>query len=293
MDLNNLTTNDQKELLLLHILKSNLEIVENTHSKKQETLEFKMQNSQKDFQFDEPLILSGDWMMGVTNLEVYNTVYNITEKNNKFELELSYQGIDPINKFVDEKGQLYISKTRRPQISESIHQNENICDNLSDDFYEKLREKYYPFDEKDDKETQKIKQEKYDLTRECVRNNLLQLTSFTIPPGVYEFKELSNCIQQLIQNMNEGLDLMIPGIQKIELSIEVDPISMHSILKTDIPILFNSKLNDILGFTKKEYYSGKHISEKVINISPINKIHLKCNTIDGSIVNGHKRTNTF
>ena len=45
--------------------------------KAQETLEFKMLGSQKDFQFDEPLILSGAWMMGVTNLEVYNTVYNI------------------------------------------------------------------------------------------------------------------------------------------------------------------------------------------------------------------------
>ena len=41
MDINNFATHDQKELLLLHILKSNLEIVENTHSKKQETLEFK------------------------------------------------------------------------------------------------------------------------------------------------------------------------------------------------------------------------------------------------------------
>ena len=60
MDLNNLTTNDQKELLLLHILKSNLEIVENTHSKRQETLEFKMNTPSKDFQFDEPLILSGE-----------------------------------------------------------------------------------------------------------------------------------------------------------------------------------------------------------------------------------------
>ena len=29
-----------------------------------------------------------------------------------------------------------------------------------------------------------------------------------------------------------------------------------------------------------------HVSEKVINIMPINKIHLKCNCIDGSIVNG-------
>ena len=86
MGLNNLTTNDQKELLLLHILKSNLEIVENTHSKRQETLEFKMYTPTKDFQFDEPLILSGNYMMGVTNLEVYNTVYNIDQHNNSFTI---------------------------------------------------------------------------------------------------------------------------------------------------------------------------------------------------------------
>ena len=80
MDINNIATHDQKELLLLHILKSNLEIVENTLSKKQETLEFKMQNATKDFQFDEPLILlQVNYMMGVTNLEVYNTVYNIDQ----------------------------------------------------------------------------------------------------------------------------------------------------------------------------------------------------------------------
>ena len=30
--------------------------------------------------------LSEQWMMGVTSLEVYNTVYNITEKNNKIKL---------------------------------------------------------------------------------------------------------------------------------------------------------------------------------------------------------------
>ena len=30
--------------------------------------------------------LPEQWMMGVTSLEVYNTVYNITEKNNKIKL---------------------------------------------------------------------------------------------------------------------------------------------------------------------------------------------------------------
>ena len=110
MDLSKITTNDKKELLLLHLLKSSLQIVENTHSKRQETLEFKMSTSQKHFQFDEPLILSGEWMMGITNLEVYNTVYNINETNNKFELEIDFQSVGIINKYVDEKGQFYISK---------------------------------------------------------------------------------------------------------------------------------------------------------------------------------------
>ena len=44
-------------------------------------------NKQKEsFSFDFPLDLPEQWMMGVTSLEVYNTVYNITEKNNKIKL---------------------------------------------------------------------------------------------------------------------------------------------------------------------------------------------------------------
>ena len=43
-------------------------------------------NKQKEpFSFDVPLELPEQWMMGVTSLEVYNTVHNNTEKNNKFK----------------------------------------------------------------------------------------------------------------------------------------------------------------------------------------------------------------
>ena len=66
--------------------KSNLDIVENTHSKPQETLEFKMNKQKESFSFDVPLELLEQWMMGVTSLEVYDTVNNITEKNNKHKL---------------------------------------------------------------------------------------------------------------------------------------------------------------------------------------------------------------
>ena len=64
----------KNESLFLSIAKSSQEIVENTHSKPQETLEFKMTKQKECFSFDVPLQLNEKWMMGVTKLEVYNTV---------------------------------------------------------------------------------------------------------------------------------------------------------------------------------------------------------------------------
>ena len=54
-------------------------------SKPQETLEFKMNKQKEKFRFDTPLLLEDSWLMGVTNLQVYNTVYNITPKNKKLK----------------------------------------------------------------------------------------------------------------------------------------------------------------------------------------------------------------
>ena len=96
MDLSSFVTYDKKESLLLSIAKSNQEIVENTHSKPQETLEFKMTKQKESFSFDVPLILNEKWMMGVTSLEVYNTVYNITEKNNKLQIILNDRQLDAL-----------------------------------------------------------------------------------------------------------------------------------------------------------------------------------------------------
>ena len=106
MDLSTFVTYDKKEsqlllkknlnFLFLSIAKSNQEIVENTHSKPQETLEFKMTKQKESFSFDVPLQLNEKWMIGVTCLEVYNTVYNITEKNNKLQILLKYEQLDAL-----------------------------------------------------------------------------------------------------------------------------------------------------------------------------------------------------
>ena len=97
MDLSNFVTYNKQESLLLSIAKSNQEIVENTHSKPQETLEFKMNKQKESFSFDIPLDLPEQWMMGVTSLEVYNTAYNITEKNNKFKILLKDEQLKSLN----------------------------------------------------------------------------------------------------------------------------------------------------------------------------------------------------
>ena len=61
---------------------------------------------------------------------------------------------------------------------------------------------------------------------------------------------------------------------------------MKSILSSSNHIVFNSELNTLLGFTNKEYPAGIHRSEKPGMITTTDKVHLKCDCVDGSIVNG-------
>ena len=51
-------------------------------------------------------------------------------------------------------------------------------------------------------------------------------------------------------------------------------------------ILFNCELNKVLGFTLTDSPSGTHTSEKPVMITTFDKVHLKCDCVDDSIVNG-------
>ena len=61
---------------------------------------------------------------------------------------------------------------------------------------------------------------------------------------------------------------------------------MKSVLTNSYPIHFNSELNKVLGFTNKDYQAGTHTSEKPVMITATDKVHLKCDCVDGSIVIG-------
>ena len=61
---------------------------------------------------------------------------------------------------------------------------------------------------------------------------------------------------------------------------------MKSVLTTSNPIHFNSELNKVLGFTNKECQARTHTSEKPVMISSTDKVHLKCDCVNGSFVIG-------
>ena len=86
MNLNMIQPKSETEDLLLSITKNCEMLIEQTHRKAEETFEFKMNKSREIFHFSPPIQVKGDLMIGLVDLEVYNSIFNITEENNKFEL---------------------------------------------------------------------------------------------------------------------------------------------------------------------------------------------------------------
>ena len=61
---------NQTEALLRSITKNCGTHIEQTHIKAEETLEFKMTKPRETFHFWPPIKINGDWMIGLTDLEI-------------------------------------------------------------------------------------------------------------------------------------------------------------------------------------------------------------------------------
>ena len=77
------------ELLLL-IKKHTDTLIEQTKTKPQETLEFRMDKQMQTFSFNPPINLleEGKWLLGVSLFECTNFVFNITNENNSFSITI-------------------------------------------------------------------------------------------------------------------------------------------------------------------------------------------------------------
>ena len=109
--------------------------------------------------------------------------------------------------------------------------------------------------------------------------------SFELTPGIYTFKDLSEALFNIIQPEYPGPPNVI--------DIEFDDITMETKLVVKpgiIAIRFDEQsfFSTVLGLTQGWYYKhySNYISQKFVNLSITKKIHLKCDAIDGIVVNG-------
>ena len=79
---------NETEDLLLSITENSQALTEQSHRQAEETLQFKLAKPRETFSIilSFNLGLVSTWMIGLTSLEVYTSIFNITEENNKFEL---------------------------------------------------------------------------------------------------------------------------------------------------------------------------------------------------------------
>ena len=87
MNLKMIRPKNETEGLLLSITKNCETLIEQTHRKAEETLEDRLTKSREVFHFNLLIQIKGHFMIGLTDLEVNNSILNKTdEKKNKFEL---------------------------------------------------------------------------------------------------------------------------------------------------------------------------------------------------------------
>ena len=285
------------ELLLL-IKKHTDTLIENTKTKPLETLEFKMNKQMQNFSFNPPINLfeEGKWLLAVSSFECTNSVFNITNENNSFsiiipghyETEFAEQIIDDLNKLLELKSlELHVEEVRKRgniikigdkeyKLSDFDNQKYEIIEELKNVEYNDLEDLVYRMRLSYD-EIMNILDLKYIPTKR---------TGYSLNPGVYEVVDLNNTLKYILP-------------KNVKINITIDDIRLKSNLKINQTLIFTERsFYTILGFTQSRSYplddidshyqiiAGSYTSDRPINITGIDKVHLKCDCIQGSIVNG-------
>ena len=281
---------NETEDLLLSITKNCKTLINQTHKKAEETLEFKLVKSRESFSFYPPIQIEGSWMIGLINLGVYNSIFNITNKNNKFELYS--ENIQDVEEITFENSKDLIAKNL--DVS-NIEDNDLLDDMIGDIIVEEYR-KIYLEKSREDGYTillngyiQSVFQhfESY-LRTERVSEDDIELVlkefnskfkTYELTPGIYSFKDISDALKHF-------------GCH-----VEYDDISMRTDLLTNKILRFdkNSFFKSLLGFSSGWDYKNNndYVSDEITDLSTIDKIHLKCDCIHGSIQDGERQPILF
>ena len=301
MNLNKIQPKNETENLLLSITKNCEKLVEQTHRKPEETLEFKMLKSRGIFHFNPPIQTKGDWMLGLINLEVFNSIFNITKENNKFELytdtfdEFSFEKLkDELEKILnipeitDDHLEDYILA---PRIAETYRKLR--LDKTSHDGYIILLMGYArsPFRDFESYLRIIVGLEEDDIQLILKQYNE-KFLAYELSPGNYTIEDLKKAVYPLgdhegtlqieYDDLNKKVKLILTRFGETFGTLRFDKKSFFHTLLGFIPYWDYKPTNAIHADAPGFYTSNKII----LNLNRINKIHLKCDCIDGSIQDG-------
>ena len=242
------------ELLLL-IKKHTDTLIENTKTKPQETLEFKMNKQTQNFSFKPPinLVEEGKWLLAVSSFECTNSVFNITNENNSFSIivpghyedKFAGKSIDNLNKLIELKSlELHVKEVQKRGYKIKIGHNEyklpdfdnqkhQILEELKNAKYNNLEDLVYRM------------RLSYDEIMDILDLNYIptKRTGYSLNPGIYEVVDLNNTLKQSLPDNAKA-------------NITIDDIRLKSNLKINQTLIFTEKsfFYTILGFTQSRSY---------------------------------------
>ena len=285
--------------MLLLIKKHTDTLIQQTKTKPQETLEFKMNKQRQTFSFNPPInLLEEDkWLLAVSSFECTNSVFNITNENNSFPIIIpAHWETEFAEKIIDEVNRLFELRSLELRVNEVKKRGHII--KIGDEEY-----KLSDFDNQKYEIIEELKNVKYTDIEDLVYR--MQLTydeiidvldlkyictkriSYSLDPGIYEIVDLNNTSKCILPD-------------NVEVNVKIDNIRLKSNLKINQILFITEKsfFYTILGFTQSRSYplddmdgfyqliAGSYKSDRPFNITGIDEVHLKCDCIQGSIVNG-------
>ena len=113
--------------------------------------------------------------------------------------------------------------------------------------------------------------------------------TYEIDPGIYTFKDIFEALFNILQSEYPGPSNVI-DIEHDDITMKTKMVVKSGIIaiRFDKKSFFSTILGFIPGWDYKHYI--KYTSQKFVNLGSTNKIHLKCDCIDGYLVNGIRQS---
>ena len=235
-------------------------------------------------------------MIGLTDLEVYNSIFNITEGKNKFEI---YRDTPTKFQFLDLKDGLE-EILNIPHITREHLLDDETASRIIDEYHKLSHEKknsdgytilLLNYSRSQFRDFESYLRIRVGLEEEDIPLILKQYNShfitYELSPGIYTIQDNSDAVHTFSGHSD------IIEIEYNDISMKTKIILKYEDLRENFglgTLRFDKKsfFHTLLGHDPYFDYKapGVYTSDKILNLNTTNKIHLKCGCIHGSIQDG-------